>query len=232
MVKLTNGISVVHTGPLGVNTLIVELGGSYVMLVDPAACSYCGDDQTLISYLEKNGMVPVAVVLTHGHFDHVASLGLLKQKYPSIKIAIHKADSPYLGPESEKQKRSLYEIGFADFYEELKNLPPADCFLCDGKTLHDVLDGLPSSCAEALRQWTVISTPGHTKGSVCLYNKKIRTLISGDTIFYRSWGRTDLPDGSESEIQKSLNTIYKTIPKETLVFPGHDYYGFTLGENF
>jgi glyoxylase-like metal-dependent hydrolase (beta-lactamase superfamily II) len=64
-----------------------------------------------------------------------------------------------------------------------------------------------------------------------LYNEDDRLLISGDTVFYGSWGRTDLPGGSEMQIQKSLRRIYHEVALETRVYPGHDEYGFVLAQN-
>lgn len=82
-----------------------------------------------------------------------------------------------------------------------------------------------------LAQWRIIASPGHTAGSVCLYNSAGNggrgCLFSGDTVFFRGWGRTDM-GGDEGALMKSLAALKKTIPPQTLVFPGHDRYGFPL----
>lgn len=88
-----------------------------------------------------------------------------------------------------------------------------------------------NSSASALSSWKIIHTPGHSPGSCCLYSEKENSLISGDTMFYHSWGRTDLAGGNEAQLQKSLAMLCKTIPPETKVYPGHDTYGFRLGDN-
>lgn len=88
-----------------------------------------------------------------------------------------------------------------------------------------------NSSASALSSWKIIHTPGHSQGSCCLYSEKENALISGDTMFYHSWGRTDLAGGNEAQLQKSLSMLRKTIPPETKVYPGHDTYGFRLGDN-
>ena len=85
-----------------------------------------------------------------------------------------------------------------------------------------------SQVFETFANWAVIHTPGHTKGSCCFYNAQEKILISGDTVFFRSYGRTDLYGGSQAEIIKSIEKIKKIAAKETLVFPGHDYAGFNL----
>ena len=131
-----------------------------------------------------------------------------------------------------------------DFLKDLMDLPPADFLLKDGDSLDSVFktediisaftgDEVPDveGVANALSHWRVIHTPGHTEGSVCFYNESEKTLISGDTIFYQSYGRTDLPGGSESQMQKSLAKIFEELPKDVLVYPGHGAYGFELGAN-
>ena len=82
--------------------------------------------------------------------------------------------------------------------------------------------------------WKVLHTPGHTPGSVCLYKADAGEdgrglLISGDTLFdYGGYGRTDMYGGDEIEIHKSLSRLQKEIPSGTLVYPGHDSFGFEL----
>ena len=231
-------ISIVPTGPLGVNTLVVPLCGSYVFIVDPACCPSCGDEEKLLSFIKQASLIPVAVVLTHGHFDHIAGARFVKEQF-NIPLFISREDSVCIGKEGENfQEESLRNIGFSSFLNQVENLPEPDGFLEEGKTLLEVYPE-DFSCIneneelkEKLSNWKVLLTPGHTEGSVCLYNKEEKLLISGDTVFYRSWGRTDLPGGSEAQIQKSLKRLYSEIPADTKVYPGHDYTGFSMYENF
>lgn len=233
-----------RTGPLGVNTYIVELcasgaetakqaGGGYAFIVDPAACAFCGDQDSITDFLRKQNLTSVAIVLTHGHFDHVAGLKHLHDCYPEIPILIHKEDSKFIGAEGGTlQGQSLMEMGFDAFIPSVIGLPQATAFLEDGKNLRDCagVAGKAQSF-EGMQDWLVIHTPGHTPGSVCLYNSLQKVLLSGDTIFYRSWGRTDLPFGSEAQIQESLRHIYSTLPSDTKVYPGHEFNGFQISEN-
>ena len=96
----------------------------------------------------------------------------------------------------------------------VSDLPEATDLLSGGETLFN--------------SWKVLHTPGHTKGSCCFYNKDAGILLSGDTVFYGSYGRTDLKGGSEVDMIKSLSAIKEKIPGSTLVYPGHDYFGFEL----
>ena len=91
--------------------------------------------------------------------------------------------------------------------------------------------GSPEKLKDALSAWKIIFTPGHTEGSVCIYNEKEKKLVSGDTMFYHSYGGTDLPGGSDEKMQKSLRLIKKIVSRDALVYPGHDKSGFLFGEN-
>ncbi len=70
-------------------------------------------------------------------------------------------------------------------------------------------------------EFQIIHTPGHTRGSICIYCEKERLLFSGDTLFRGTWGRTDLPTGSFEEIIHSITNKLMTLPEDTIVYPGH-----------
>ena len=93
-------LTILRTGPLDVNTYIVPLAGDAVYVVDPAACALSGDETEIIDRLTERKKTLRAVVLTHGHFDHILGLRVLKRAYPACLIAIHKADAHLLGGSS------------------------------------------------------------------------------------------------------------------------------------
>ena len=224
-----------HTGPLAVNTYLVPVSENGVIIVDSANCAFSCDEDSLLHYLKSKKLNPVAIVLTHGHFDHVAGLCSLKKAFPDIPIAIHEADSNMIGTNSaDLQGRALSQMGFLDFLPFVSELPEATVFLEDKKNLAEIFAkfDFPEEIKKSLNDWKIIHTPGHTEGSICLYNESSLTLISGDTLFYHSWGRTDLISGDEYKIHKSLSKIIELCDENTRVFPGHDYTGFTLMENF
>lgn len=212
-------IHCIQTGPFGVNTYVVELPEKNCFIVDPAACRFCHDEGKFLAFLESLNLKPKAIVLTHGHFDHVSGLKLLKEKYPEIEIYIHREDSRMIGAMSgELQSPGLEMMGFEAFVPAVSDLPEPTDFLSEGKSLFG--------------SYQVIHTPGHTGGSCCLYSEKEKILLSGDTLFYGTWGRTDLPGGSEAQIMHSLAVLKEKIPGETLVYPGHDYFGFRMDQAF
>ena len=241
-------IKVLNTGLLRVNSLIVPLCKNKVFVVDPAACSYSHDGDKITAYLRENGLECYAIVLTHSHFDHITGIDVLKKAFPAAKIAIHENEANELeNPPGPMGQSVLRFFGLEALYNVIAGQPPADVLLAHGCTLK-VLEGendsvfeenatsksasvksADSELLDALSQWKVLLTPGHTPGSICLYNKKENILISGDTLFQDSWGRTDMYGGNEQEIFKSLRYLRDKIPSGTKVYPGHDS-SFVMGE--
>ncbi|MCK4714669.1 MAG: MBL fold metallo-hydrolase [Candidatus Aenigmarchaeota archaeon] len=133
------------------------------------------------------------VVNTHGHFDHVGGNGF----FFDAKIAIHESDADVV-------EKGDQELSFADFFDGSMKAHKIEKRLKDG----DEISGLK-----------VIHTPGHSPGSICLYDEKNKILFSGDTVIAEGRGRTDLPGGSEEEMKKSIEKL-KGLKIEKLL-PGH-----------
>ncbi len=159
------------------------------------------DADKIIDFLEAGKLNPLAVILTHGHIDHIAGLEQLRLHYPDLKVYIHKQDAQMLTGEKE----NLSELMGVSF-----RTGPANCILTDGQSIE--LAGI---------KLKVIHTPGHTPGGICLYSEKDRILFSGDSLFSDSVGRTDFPGGSMSQLVKSIKDNLLTLPAETIVYPGH-----------
>lgn len=202
---MSTRIEQICVGPLGENVYVVQTADSS-FIVDP------GDEaEQIIDFLQKEHINPDLIVLTHGHLDHSAALPDLLQNWPgqTPKIAIHTLDAAYLGSRGEATNRILFERLRASVYfrSVWKKLPEPDILLNDG-------DMLPGT------EFTVLHTPGHSAGSICLYNKADSILISGDTLFRDGVGRTDGPDSDTRAMYESLRKLYH-LPPETSVYPGH-----------
>ncbi len=155
----------------------------------------------LIKFLEEHQLNPVAVVLTHGHIDHIAGVAALRGRFPDIKVYIHKLDAEML---SEPQTNLSAMTGGAFSIE------PADFSVEE------------QSCIEqAGVKLSVLHTPGHTPGGICLYSKNEAIVFTDDALFADSIGRTDFPCGSTEQLLKSIREKLFILPDETKVYPGH-----------
>ena len=183
-------IKTVTGGPLDVNTYVVGLeGGASCVLIDPGAEVFRVEEAV-------GGRKVDAVLLTHGHFDHM----LYCQHWLDLgaKLYVHRLDAQALRSPS---------LNLSQVINQRLVLPEADVLLEDGDVVR-----------EAGLELTVLHTPGHTPGGVCY--QADRVLFSGDTLFYRSYGRLDLPGGDASEMSHSLARLMQ-LHGETVAYPGH-----------
>ena len=163
-------------------------------IVDP------GDDELKISVnVSRLEMIPKAILLTHGHFDHIGAVNQLKERY-NIPVIVGAKEEKVL-TDSRMNLSSM-------FGEPVK--VNGDKFLEDGENFQ--VAGFDIQ---------YVLTPGHTPGSGCFYIEEEQILFSGDTLFQASRGRTDFPGGSESDIIKSIKNKLLVLPGETKVYPGH-----------
>lgn len=225
-------ITAIQTGIYQINTWIIHLKENNVLIIDPATSKLTRDSLKIIDFLKKNNLQPVAFILTHGHFDHIAGTAELKKSYPEVPLICHKEDAMMAGSNAAATQGSVLEgMEMECIIQMLENLPDPDILVTTETTLDKLIKTENLELKSQLSNWKVLHTPGHTKGCICLYNEAEKLLFSGDTIFYHSYGRTDLPGGNDAEMIKTLNRIYTSLPKDTKVFPGHDYYDFLLEEN-
>ena len=170
-----------------------ETGEGFI--VDPG-----GNELKISTNISKMEMQPKAILLTHGHYDHIGAVEALRKRY-GIKVYA-----------SIDEKKLLLDnrMNLSSFFGETMTVEP-DVYIADGQKI---------SIAGFEMQF--ILTPGHTPGSGCYYLPQQDILFSGDTLFQASRGRTDFPGGSEAEIIKSIREKLLILPGDTEVFPGHE----------
>ncbi|MBN1646501.1 MAG: MBL fold metallo-hydrolase [Spirochaetales bacterium] len=198
-------------GLFSTNSYLYSIWKKECLVIDPG-----GDTEKIIRQMVMKNMKPKAIILTHGHFDHILAVGELqdyfREKDIYVPIAIHKEDTNYIGPscvKAHQESLHMFDPEYADKVSTtLINLPMADIILEDGQKIDDT-------------DLEVIHTPGHTKGSICLYSESTQTLFSGDTLFFESIGRTDMKGGSHRDIIESLRNRIMLLPPVTRVYPGH-----------
>ena len=201
----------VVVGAWKTNCYIYSSSKKECIIIDPG-----GDEGEIASRVDVLNMVPIGIALTHGHVDHIAALGRLRDGYAKrgykLPIAISPLDRKFLGTGGmETHRESLEHLGLDEesfFGVESSELPKADVRLKDGDRVFDM-------------DVIVLETPGHTPGSVCFYGEKEGILFSGDTLFFDGVGRTDLPGGSDKKLRESIQKKIAVLPPETRVFPGH-----------
>ncbi len=189
----------IESYPFAENTYVVNRNNfAECLIVDPGL-----EPDKILKYLEKKELKPVALLATHGHYDHIAGMGTIKDAWPECKIYIGRNEAGKLY--DPKQNLS------ASFGLEL-SAPRADFLLKDGEKLE--LAGIPLE---------VRLTPGHSSGHVVylLPTKPQPILFSGDVIFEQSIGRSDFPDGDHLQLMKSIKEKVLTLPDDTTIFPGH-----------
>ena len=181
-------------GPLGNNNYVVIDEKSHeAVIID---CSQ--NPQDMLEYLKNQKAKLKYVILTHGHFDHLLGINELPNEFLP-KVYVHKDDKFLLDNIDD----------FMDFLSLPHIVPPKITHFFDEKT--------PLFLGEFPIQ--IIPTPGHTPGCVCFLIQN--NLFSGDTLFYQTHGRTDLPKSSDSDMQDSLKKLFSILTDDIFVFPGH-----------
>ena len=179
----------IQVGGFEVNCSILNENGK-AWIVDPGQ-----ESNRIIDLLARKGLEPAAILLTHGHFDHIGGIPGLLAKFPDLPVYLHEKDAPMIG-------------------HPLNQLPPEYPPFQKPRNLA-TLDNI-----EGLENLEILETPGHTPGGVCYYFPKDKLLLSGDTLFAGSVGRTDLPGGDMATLMNSLRKLV-ALPDDTLVIPGH-----------
>ncbi|WP_041974634.1 MBL fold metallo-hydrolase [Geobacter sp. OR-1] len=182
-------------GSLGVNCLVIDCGNGDGIVVDPGA-----EPGRILDAVKRRKLNIVRVINTHGHFDHIGGNKAVLEA-TGAKLMVHAADEPQLARAVEVS--NMYGL-------KADNSPLPDKHLEDGMVIN--------VGTTAIR---VIHTPGHTPGGCSLYLADRNLVITGDTLFADSVGRTDLPGGSHEALITSIKNKLFTLPDDTVVIPGH-----------
>ncbi|WP_300342109.1 MBL fold metallo-hydrolase [Fusobacterium sp.] len=158
------------------------------------------------SFIKSNGLTLKYMIFTHGHGDHIAGLNRIKEIYPDVEVYIGKEEERFLVDNELSLMKYINGTNFE--------------YNGDYTTMKD---------GDMIGEFRVIDTPGHTIGSKCFYNKENKILISGDTMFRRSFGRYDLPTSDGDMLFKSLKRLCTELPEDTKVYSAHSE-PTTIGE--
>jgi hydroxyacylglutathione hydrolase len=183
-------------GPLRCNCSVIGDGTTReAIVIDP------GDDiEDVLAIVRKHNLQVKQIVITHAHIDHIG--GAMKLRAAT--------SSPILLNENDQAQLKILDIQAG----WIGVAPPGEVKIDQSVTTGDKVKA-------GSHEASILHTPGHTEGSICLYFPAEKKLIAGDTLFAGSIGRTDLPGGSMQKIMESLHGALLSLPDETVVVPGH-----------
>lgn len=184
-------------GPIQTNCYIVENPDRTCLIFDPGE-----EGNKLINLLNQRKLKPIAILLTHAHFDHIGALDVVRDTY-KIPVYIHKQEEKWLGDPALNGSQLFMHV------EPIRANPAEHIINTEG----------PMEIGAF--KFHVYHTPGHSPGSLSYYFQKEDVLISGDALFQGSIGRTDLPGGNQAQLLKSIHDKLLILPEETYVLSGH-----------
>ncbi|MDD2959354.1 MAG: MBL fold metallo-hydrolase [Lachnospiraceae bacterium] len=183
-------------GPVAANCYLVKNQDIGELLIIDAAAS----PERIRQKICDMQAVPRAILLTHGHYDHIGAVEEIRREY----------EIPVYCMEPEEEVLESSRLNLSEMFGQPMTLK-ADQLLKDGQKLE--LAGL---------KLQALNTPGHTQGGGCYYFPENGILFSGDTLFCESVGRSDFPTGSASVLVRSIREKLLVLPDETKVYPGHN----------
>lgn len=183
-------------GPLQTNCYILSID-EHCIIFDPG-----NEPQKIIQYIQTQKVKPLAILLTHAHFDHIGALDAIREQY-QIPAYIHEKEAKWIiDPALNGSQRW--------FPDQLLSLQPAEHIIKGEQELNI-----------GPFQLQLYETPGHSPGSISYYLKEQGLLLAGDVLFLNSVGRTDLLGGNQAQLMQSIEAKLLTLPDDTIVCPGH-----------
>lgn len=190
-------VEIFNPGPYQTNCYLITADGSGECNVIDAGF----EAHRMFDRISASGLQPRRLILTHTHVDHIAGVAEFRKRFPGVPVLVHQAEAGFLGDP---------ELNLSIALGKPISLGEADVLLHDGDSLD--LSGT---------SWRVIHVPGHSPGSIALYNAASETLIAGDALFAGSIGRTDFPTSDHDALIASIQRKLYTLPDTTMVLPGH-----------
>ncbi len=184
-------------GPIAANCYVIgDEDTKKGAIVDPG-----GEAEKIIAKVKKLGLDIKFFIGTHGHFDHNAGINGLKKEFDA-PFLIHKDDASFIS----QSKETAGQWGLV-----IDQVPDADRYVEDEEVLE-----------VGSLKLKIIHCPGHSPGGISIYIESEKALFSGDTLFFRSIGRTDFREGSMEDLQDSIRKKLYKLPDDTVVYTGHD----------
>ncbi|MED1488983.1 MBL fold metallo-hydrolase [Bacillus smithii] len=184
-------------GPLQTNCYILWNDDKDCIIFDP------GDEgDKLCRWIDQHELKPLAILLTHAHFDHIGAVDQVRETY-RIPVYVHENEAKWLLDPTLNGSQLFLR-------DKAVRVKPADVILTVEKEL-----------TFGSFRFQLLETPGHSPGSLSYYSQELEAVFCGDTLFNGSIGRTDLPGGNHEDLLKSIHERLLTLPEETVVLPGH-----------
>ncbi|MBU8879374.1 MBL fold metallo-hydrolase [Bacillus sp. FJAT-29790] len=184
-------------GPLQTNCYVLSKENNTCLIFDPGE-----ESKKLSHFIRQNKLNPLAIILTHAHFDHIGAVDEIRDEF-AIPVYIHKKEADWL-LDPALNGSQFFDMG------KLVSGKPADHLITAEKEMN-IGDF----------SFQIFETPGHSPGSLSFYFKETGLVVAGDALFSGSIGRTDLRGGNHNQLLRSIHDKLLTLPEETIVLPGH-----------
>ncbi len=185
-------------GPLQTNCYVIENDDKEAIIFDPG-----GDGEAFVQWLNNQGLKPLAILLTHAHFDHIGAVDDVRDAF-SVPVYLHENEQEWLLDPIKNRSTNFFGEEQAITVKKADHIIREEGRLTIGSYVFNIFE-----------------TPGHSPGSVSFYLEKEAIVFSGDALFAQSIGRTDLPGGNQKQLLESIHQKLLDLPEETVVACGH-----------